>query len=195
MGSTVNSVHVYVGDDGPDDATAVADAVTVPALVTPPDGGWVTVYPASEALGDDALAGSLSRQLGRPCVSYFCMDSDIAAATLVVRGAAVDRLVFARPDRYEEMTGGPPVGAPVPGVDSDVAVFGDLGVWLTTLGVGDRDEIVDGANDDPETPFADDVATAVLAGFGLASHRLGTAYRFFERDDDAEEIATFLRIG
>jgi hypothetical protein len=195
MGTTVNSVHVYVGDDGPVDATAVADAVTVPALVTPPHGGWVTVFPASEALGDDALALALSSRLGRPCVSYFCLDSDIAAATLVSGGAVVDRLVFAPPDLYEEMTGGPPAGGPVPGIDSDIGVFGDLDLWLTTLGVGDRDEIVDGANDDPETPFADQVATAVLAGLGVAAQRLGTAYRFFERDDDAEEIATFLRIS
>jgi hypothetical protein len=195
MGTTVNSVHVFIGADDGDDATAVADAVTVPALVTPPHRGWVTVFPASEALGDDALALALSSRLGRPCVSYFCFDSDVAAATLVAGGVVVDRLVFAPPDLFEEMTGGAPEGAPVPGIDSDIGVFGDLDLWLTTLGVGDRAEIVEDANDDPETPFADQVATAVLAGLGLAHQWLGTAYRFFERGDDAEELATFLRIA
>lgn len=203
MGTTVSNLHVLVSDSVLT-AEAVAELVSEPALVAPAEGGWISVFPESEAMGDTTLAAELSIALGQPVVNFFCFDSDVSVADLVVDGAVIDQIVVSWPGYFEEMMGDAgDIGEDVPGgvgddnvvqgVVADMQVKGDLGTWISTMGCeATTAQIVDAINADPTSPFADQVAAAIFGLLGVAPRKLLMAHRFYLRGEDPEVAATLL---
>lgn len=195
MGTSASNFHVFVGDGGAETQQQVASAVTTPSLVSPPRGGWVSVFAADESIGPPGEAPSVSGELGRPCVSFYCFDSDLAMATLWVDGGGVSQLAIAWPGLWEEMGFPPPPGHPIEGLGSTLEVVGDIDLWISTLGRGARSEVIAAIAADPECPFADGVAAAALGVFGIDPNRLTMSFRHHESGELPEERATFLRVG
>jgi hypothetical protein len=196
MGTTVTNVHVHVGD-GPLAAEQVAAAMSQPALVSPAEGGWVSIFPADELPGDDSLAKALSVALDRPVVNFFCFDSDIAVADLIVAGEALDQIVVAWPGVAEEMMDDDELalGELVPGITARTEVRGDLERWRSTLGTAPSiTEIVAAINADPQCPFAEQTAGEILGRLGIPERKLVMGHRYYEHGEDPETSATFLRV-
>ena len=203
MGTTVNNVHVYVGAEL--SAEDVAAVVAQPALVAPPEAGWVSVFPQAEEFGDDTLAVELSAALRRPAVSFFCFDSDIGIAVLIADGEVVDQLVVSWPGYMEEMmgdaaeagadvSGGLPGGELLPGVTCEMEIKVDLDAWVSVLeSQVTHAAVIDAVNADRDSPFADRVSSAILGRFGIAPGKLLGAYRFWVRGEDPDLVKTFLR--
>ena len=195
VGTTASNFHVLVDGDRAETQQQVAAALTALSLVSPPRAGWVSVFPADESLGSPGEAPAVSARLDRPCVSFYCFDSDLAMATLWASGRGVDQLAIAWPGLWEEMGFPPPSGEPIAGLGSSLEVAGDIDLWIRTLGRGARAKATAAIAADPECPFADGVAAAVLGTFGLDPNRLTMAFRHYESGEQPEESATFLRVG
>jgi hypothetical protein len=195
MGTTVTNLHVHVGD-GPVSAEEVAAAVGQPAMVSPSEGGWVSVFPADELPGDDSLAKSLSATLDRPVVNFFCFDSDIAVADLIVGGQVLDQIVVAWPGVAEEMMDDDDLAdrEPVAGITAQTEVKGDLERWLATLGsTASIADILAAINADPQCPFAEQTAGEILERFGIPQRKLLMSHRYYDHGEDPETSATVLR--
>lgn len=198
VGTTASSIWVRLdGADGDEVAAQrVAQAFGAASLVAPPQNGWVTVFPAEPTYGDPGPARRLSSALGSTCADFFCFDSDVAQATLIVEGADLDVLFISPPglrEELREMGDSPPEGPPVPGITVGWEVTGALERWTTALGRSTPAELVAAINGEPSTPFAEEIAAAALEGFGIGSDRLTMDYRFFEYEPD--RAAGFLRGG
>jgi hypothetical protein len=182
MGTTANSIHVWCGL--PDVADQVGPLVRTPAYLSGPAGGWVTVWPQDQSFGLDPLAQRLSAELDRPVVDFFIFDSDVAAATLVLMGSALDQIVLCHEGLLDEMGWEEPLGPRVRGVESDMEVRGNLSAWTSTLGVSEEDVLAAANRAESGSPFVEDLTTSLLGAFGLDAHRLQTAYGFIDNGDE-----------
>jgi len=204
MGTTVSNLHISIGDEALS-AESVAELVSETAMIAPDDGGWLSVFPAEDNPGDDALAARLSATLGRPVVNFFCFDSDIAVGTLIVDGRVLDRIVVGWPGAFEELMGdGTEAGADVSDGDRDdeiasgfpphMEVTGDLDTWIATLGSRTtKDHVVEAIKANKASPFAEDVAAAVFGVLGVSPRKLLMSHRFYLQGEDPETAATFVR--
>jgi hypothetical protein len=93
----------------------------------------------------------------------------------------------------EEMGFPPPTGEIVGGFESDMEVRRDLDIWFTTIGKAESSDAFAAVAADPDCPFADGVASAILSVFGIAPNRLTMAYRFYENGEAPDEQVTFIR--
>ena len=189
MGTTVNNVHVRI--ESADGQQLIADLVRQPSLVSPPKGGWISVFPAD--IGTcEALARSLSSGSKTVAIGFECFDSDFAAASLFSDGNFVGRLVMALSSVYEEIEGRTPEGEALLGSSGRIDVFGPLVGWIETLGTGSVAQVIEAVNKSPESPFVEHFAHSVLRGFGLDPKRLFMAHRFYEKGEHPEDRSTFV---
>jgi hypothetical protein len=214
MGTSCASYHVFVGSDDAGQQQAVASAVTFAALISPPRNGWVSVFPESEYADESTLPdGHLSTATGRPVLVFNCYDSDVAMALLSVDGEIVGDIRIEWPGMMDDMMammgdmdddemerlGIEPDAVdrePFPGVNLEsLAVSGNPTPWIAALGRGDADEIAAAVNADPDSPLADQVATALFSCFGLDGDRLTMTYRWYERGEQPDEASLFVRVG
>jgi hypothetical protein len=214
MGTSCASYHVFVGSDDAGQQQSVASSVTFAALISPPRNGWVSVFPESEYADESMLPdGHLSTATGRPVLVFNCHDSDVAMALLSVGGEIVGDIRIEWPGMMDDMMAmmgdmddqeserlGIEQDAvdrePFPGINLEsLAVSGDPTPWIAALGRGDTDEIAAAVNADPDTSFADHVASALFSCFGLDGDRLTMTYRWYERGEQPDETSSFVRVG
>src|SRR4051794_2472405 len=111
----------------------IAAAAAGATYVAPLSGGWVSVYPQAEQLGDSTLAQRLSRELQKPCVAFFCFDSDVAVAALAIDGTVTSEITVADPELYDEQIGEPMPGQRINQETADLAITGDVTPWTTAV--------------------------------------------------------------
>jgi hypothetical protein len=215
LGTTVNNLHVFLESVQGDAQALVARCVSEEAFVSPPLNGWVSVFPSDLMLGDNTLARHISGTLRCPVVSYFCYDSDVSVAELIIDGRTVDILQIGHlpPDDedyadddppHDDVTGStaerdysstPHNRSIVSSEDAILEVKADLDLWVTTLGKPSRDDLFDALQKGRYEHSANHIAQSLMIGFGLVDNRLHMAYRFYERGEDADEFTRFIAIA
>jgi hypothetical protein len=194
VGTTVDNFHVLVVDGDLEAQERVAAEVSGVALISPPSGGWVSVFPADLRVGHSDAA-QISQRLETPCVSFYCFDSDLASATLFKRGQRMGQLAISWPGMWEEMGFPSPEGNRVEGLGTTLEVVGDLDVWFETLSRGTKAEVVGALMSDPDCPFADGVSAALLGVFGINAARVTRGFRHSDDDNLGDDEASYLRVG
>lgn len=169
------------------DANAVAAALatigTSGAYVSPPCGGWVTVYDhATESQASElliALAEELSKALNTTAIGFLVHDSDIAAYWLCQKGKLVDEF-----DSCPDYFGNKVSAAQRQKVRGDTAKLLPLCVAGTTA--EQIDAVIHPANEEDSPAFAEEIIRDLGALLGMDENRVGLGFNYFE--DEGEEM-------
>lgn len=182
MGLTVDNFHIRTHD-----RSAVVTAIEQPALVSPANNSWVSVYPFGGPDNTPLSHADLSTTLDTPVVAFFCFDSDIAVAELAHQGELVALLTASHPETATMMMGSAP-SEPVLVQGDPFTLWADLQAWTQRLGQLDEDSLFGTLAEDVKEPFAETSAITFLKAFGLNAARLTTAYRFLQPTAEQDQF-------
>jgi hypothetical protein len=216
MGTTCNSVHVFVGPQSVDGVSRVLQAVEAGTFVSPETNGWVSVYSASHSVGDDTYAAHLSGQLKLPVIDVWCVDSDIAGASMLVDGSVLARLVVAGEDfpgvgifeamddfsemsetSIDELFATPPPSM-FPHLEFLFSVTGDVDAWIAgPIGAtgASIERIEARLGTCSQEPFPESIVSSFLASFGLDASRSLMTHSWIEPASDSDHASFVVGLG
>jgi len=162
MGTSFHNLHAR-HDDSQAVWAAVAGAGGCPALIgRTAEAGWCSVYP-KDVMKPRKLALAVSETLGVPVLLLEVYDSDSCEVALYNAGKLVSRFA----NEYEDRSG-------EPGNEAKFAKYAQ-----------NHDEAGIRAVLDLDPVFAEDIAIALAAYFGLSRERVMCGFSWFK--DDAPE--------
>jgi hypothetical protein len=224
MGTTCNSLHIFVGESQFDSQT-IAQLVDETAVLTQPSNGWVSLYgDAGWGMGSD-FPMEFSMALGLPVLSVWCHDSDAGGASLWVEGVEAGNISLGFPEMMmgseydqilllsgsdqspEEMAESMGVSVEsllfvdatltvplFPAVESEFLVCGNVRGFVDLFGESSSAAFEAAFATHPGSPFAEQLLASLISTLGIDPPRSLSALRFIE-NGETDGLGTLTWIG